>query len=273
MPLSKIQSEILRLIASHRDPESYVAGATPLNRVAPRYSDDIDVFQDREERVAAAALEDTNSLAIEGYEVIWLRQLPLIYTAEVSKGNESTRLEWVVDSDYRFFPTVKDDAFGYVLHPVDLGMNKVMAAAGRHEVRDLVDLLTVHETILPLGALIWAVVERSPGFTPEGLIAEIRRNLHYPLAEWRSLIVTEPIDPVETSTRLRKALDEAEVLVARLPTRQMGLLYLAGGEVVQPDPDRLDMYETHAAQRRGHWPTSPEITAAMLARLSNHPDS
>jgi hypothetical protein len=32
MPLSKIQTDVLRLLASHRDPESYVAGATPLNR-------------------------------------------------------------------------------------------------------------------------------------------------------------------------------------------------------------------------------------------------
>jgi hypothetical protein len=40
VPLSKIQIEVLRLLASHRDPESYVAGATPLNRDAPRYSRD-----------------------------------------------------------------------------------------------------------------------------------------------------------------------------------------------------------------------------------------
>src|ERR1035437_5754261 len=58
VPLSKIQTDVLRLLASHRDPESYVAGATPLNRDAPRYSGDIDVFHDREERVAAAALDD-----------------------------------------------------------------------------------------------------------------------------------------------------------------------------------------------------------------------
>lgn len=31
MPLSKIQTDILRLLASQRDPESYVAGATPLS--------------------------------------------------------------------------------------------------------------------------------------------------------------------------------------------------------------------------------------------------
>ena len=61
MPLSKIQTEILGLLAAHRDPESYVAGASPLNRDAPRISGDIDVFHDREERVAAAALNDAQA--------------------------------------------------------------------------------------------------------------------------------------------------------------------------------------------------------------------
>jgi hypothetical protein len=35
VPLSKVQTDILKLLASHRDPESYVAGSTPLNRQAP----------------------------------------------------------------------------------------------------------------------------------------------------------------------------------------------------------------------------------------------
>lgn len=48
MPLARIQSDILRLLAAHRDPESYVAGSTLLNVNAPRYSGDIDVFHDRE---------------------------------------------------------------------------------------------------------------------------------------------------------------------------------------------------------------------------------
>jgi hypothetical protein len=139
VPLSKIQTEVLRLLAAHRDPESYVAGATPLNRDGLRYSGDIDVFHDREERVASAAINDAKALEAGGYGVRWLRQLPLIYTAEVTRQDASTRLEWIVDSDFRFFPTMRDETFGYVLHPVDLALNKVMAAAGRREVRDLLD--------------------------------------------------------------------------------------------------------------------------------------
>lgn len=62
MPLTNIQTEILRLLASQRNPESYVAGATPLNAAAFRYSEDIDIFHDREERVAASALDDERLL-------------------------------------------------------------------------------------------------------------------------------------------------------------------------------------------------------------------
>jgi hypothetical protein len=44
VPLSNLQSEILRLLAAHRNPESYVAGSVPLNRDGPRFSGDIDIF-------------------------------------------------------------------------------------------------------------------------------------------------------------------------------------------------------------------------------------
>ena len=266
MPLTNIQTEILRLLAAQRDPESYVAGATALNRDAPRYSGDIDIFHDREERVALAALTDAKTLNAAGYGVTWLRQLPVIYAAEVTGHETATRLEWVADSDFRFFPALRDETFGYVLHPADLATNKVMAAVGRREVRDLVDLVTIHDSILPLGAVVWAAAEKSPGFTPEGLIAEIRRNAHYPVSEWHALHTNQPLDPTEIMARLRTALDDADAFVGRMPTSAVGLLFLCGSEVVQPDPDRLQEYRTHAGQRRGQWPSNAEITAAMFER-------
>ena len=272
MPLSKIQTAILKLLASQRDPESYVAGSTPLNREAPRYSGDIDVFHDREERVARAAAEDAAVLESNGYALEWQRREPTIYTVLAQCFGEATRLEWVVDSDFRFFPTMPDEMFGYVLHPVDLAMNKTMAAAGRREVRDLVDLVTIHETILPLGAVIWAAVEKAPGFTPEGLIAEIRRSSSYSPVEWRALMTSEPLDPEAVMRRLRAALDEAERFVLKMPTDKAGLLFLKDGQVLQPDPARLLDYETHAGQRRGQWPSSAEISAAMFERYKEAPN-
>jgi hypothetical protein len=265
VPLTKGQVAALEVLAAGRDPESYVAGSTPLNRDQTRYSGDIDIFHDREERVRVAADEDATRLANAGFSLNWQRRGG-VYTLLAERDGETVKLEWVADSDFRFFPTVRDALFGYMLHPVDLAANKAQAAANRRELRDLVDLVAIHETILPLGAVMWAAVEKAPGYTPEGLIAEIRRNSMHPAEEWRRLSSSEPIDPVVTTAKLRTALDEAEAFVKQMPTNKIGLLFIEESQVVQPDPARLDRYTTHAGQRRGHWPSSPEIAAAMMER-------
>ncbi len=278
MPLSKLQSEILRLLAAHRDPESYVGGSAPLSRNAPRYSDDIDVFHDREERVTQAVQQDTAILQEHGFSLHWLRREFTFYSVLIrrnvssnAKSDETTKLEWVVDSDFRFFPAVKDELFGYMLHPIDLATNKVMAAAGRREPRDVVDLVMIHEQVLPLGAVVWAAVGKSLGFTPEGLINEIRRLARYTEADFRRVASDPPVDPTTTMTHLRHALNEAEDFVMHMPTEKIGLLFLKDGKVVQPDPDQLDDYTTHAGQRRGHWPTSTEISVAMFEHYKKKP--
>ena len=135
MPLSQIQIDVLRLLAAHRDPESYVAGATPLNRNTARYSDDIDVFHDREEGVTAIT------------PALYRRGSHTATPAHAWNGS------WTATTGFSRRYAMRQ-TFGYVLHPVDLAMNKVMAAAGRREVRDLVDLVMIHHTILPLGAVI-----------------------------------------------------------------------------------------------------------------------
>lgn len=273
MPLSRLQSEILQLLAAHRDPESYVGGSTPLTRDAPRYSADIDFFHDREERVSRAVEEDTAVLSEHGYVLEWLRREPLFFSLLVRQGDEVTKLEWVVDSDFRFFPAVKDSLFGYMLHPVDLATNKIMAAAGRREPRDIVDLVMIHEHVLPLGAVVWAAVGKSLGFTPEGLINEVRRLARYTEADFRRVASDPPVEPALTMIQFRKALNEAEAFVERMPTEKVGLLFLKEAEVVQPDPARLGEYATHAGQRRGHWPTSTEITAAMFEHYRKKPSN
>jgi hypothetical protein len=272
VPLSKIQIDILRLLALHRDPESYVAGSTPLTQDTSRFSGDIDIFHDREERVGQAATQDIALLHEHGYTVLWIRPGPGVYAVQAERLGAKTRLEWVSDSDFRFFPTMRDETFGYVLHPIDLATNKVAAAYGRQEPRDVVDLLTIHERILPLGAVVWASVGKSLGFTPEGIINEIRRNARYTAADFRRIDSDPPIDPAATMTRLRKVLSEAEAFVSPMPTERAGLLFLQEGRVVQPDPDRLDEYQTHGGRSRGHWPSSPEITGAMFERYNKEPN-
>jgi hypothetical protein len=265
VPLSSIQGEILSLLAAHRNPESYVAGASALNRDGPRFSRDIDIFHDREASVAEAAEADAALLADNGFVMQWLRREPGLHAAVAERGRESTRLEWARDSDFRFFPTVRDDVFGYRLHIFDLAANKVLAAGGRREPRDVLDLLQIHERHIKLGAVIWAAVAKDPGYSPESLVVEIRRNARYRADDYADLALTKPVDAGAVARRLRVILDEADAFVRSMPAGKEGLAFLDGEVPVQPDPVNLKAYVEHAGQRRGHWPSSSEIGSAMLS--------
>ncbi len=267
MPVTEAQKGVLRTIAASRDPESYVAGGLPLNRTGPRYSEDIDIFHDREERVARAAEQDAALLEAAGFQIQWLRRQPGIYSAEIATPQGATKLEWVADSDFRFFPAVKDPEFGYVLHIADLAVNKLMAAATRREPRDVVDLVRIHERYLPLGAIVWAAVVVAPGFTPGGLLAELRRNARFAAQDYQRLKTGTAIDAALITASLRRAIDEAEEFVTAMPVEAAGRLFLKNGVPVQPDPARLADYLPHEPQRRGHWPSAPGISSAMLEKL------
>lgn len=270
MPLSSFQSRVLRLLAAHRNPESFVAGASPLAREGSRFSKDIDVFHDRETALQEAVTADTAALEQASFAIEWVRRLPTIFTAIVRERDDGTLIEWVVDSAYRFFPAVRDELFGYVLHPADIATNKALAAAGRREPRDIVDLLAIHERYLPLGAVLWAACAKDLGFSPEGLIAEIRRNARYQQADYDRLENETPIDAAATSRALHAALNEADAFVRSMPAGKEGLLFLDGnGHPVQPDPARIESYAAHGGHERGHWPSSPEISRAMLERYAS----
>jgi hypothetical protein len=245
-----------------------VAGAAPINRRrGSRTSKDIDIFHAREEEVATAAEKDANLLRRAGYAIKWLRRQPGIHSAEIVGPEGSTRLEWVADADYRFFPATADEQFGYVLHPVDLAINKLIAAANRREPRDLVDLVTMHESYLPLGAVALAAAGVTGGFTPEGLLEEVSRNSRYAPGDFRGLSSEVPIDPDVVLRSLRAALEQAREFVSRMPTAEVGTIFLKEGIPVQPDPANLSAYVRHKPQRKGHWPSAPEITSSMLDKL------
>jgi hypothetical protein len=267
VPLSPLQSRVLALLASHRSPDSYVAGGIALNRNGPRFSADIDIFHDGDERLAAIAESDAAVIAGAGFSAVWLPGRGTGKRSAIVEGmGEKTQLEWVADSDFRFFPAQPDPLFGYVLHPADLATNKASAAADRRVPRDIVDLLTIHETILPLGAVIAAAVGRFPGMTPEEMLADIRRHSTFTPDEFQALAMEEPVDPRALHKRIKAMLTDAEAFIAGLPSDAVGVVFLEGEKVVQPDLAALERYQRHAGARRGHWPSSSEIGRAMLER-------
>ncbi len=266
MPLSELQAAILHWLAAHRNLESYVARAAVLYRDGPRFSSDVDIFHDREEAVVRAADADAAVLSSNRFAVQWVRREPGIHIATVERDGGATRLEWARDSDFQFFPAIADELFGYRLHIADIATNKALAAGGRREPREVLDLLYIHGRHLPLGAVIWAAVGKDPGYSPESLICEIRRNARYRADDYADLALAEPVDAGDVARRLRKALDEAEAFVGAMPAGKEGLLFLEGGKPVQPNPEKLADHVEHAGRRGGYWPSSAEIGGAMLDR-------
>jgi hypothetical protein len=264
VPLTKFQSEVLRSLAAQRSPDSYIAGGVAINREGPRFSGDIDVFHDSEARLESAANADCAALTAAGYSVSLGRVREGKREAAVARQGEAMQLEWVTDAAFRFFPTQPDELFGYVLHPVDLATNKASAAADRREPRDIVDLVTIHENILPLGAVLCAAVGKFPGVTPEEMLAEITRHSRFTAEEFQALATEQPIDVPGLHRRIRGMIEDAERFIARLPSDAVGVIFMDGEKPVQPDVNALDKYQRNPGAPRGFWPSSPEISRAML---------
>jgi hypothetical protein len=260
---------VLHVVAAGRSPDSYIAGGVAINRDGPRFSADIDIFRDSEDRLAAAADADAKALAAAGLKLAWGKIQTGKRQAEVDGLGETMQLEWVADSAFRFFPAQRDDLFGYVLHPVDLATNKASAAADRREPRDIVDLVTIHENILPLGAVISAAVGRFPGQSPEEMLADITRHSRFTAEEFRVLATDRPIDLPSLHRRIRAMIEDAERFVGRIPSEAVGFVFLEGEKPVQPDVEALGRYQRHAGAPGGVWPSSPEISSAMLERYGN----
>ena len=255
-----MHAALLSRIAANRNPESYVAGATVLHLApdTPRYSEDIDLFHDLEDSVAQSAETDEATLRAAGYELSWLLRTPSFHRAVVSTAEEQLKIEWAHDSAYRFFPVQRDDRCGYRLHDADAATNKVLALAGRCEVRDFVDVLHLHATYLSLGALAWAACGKDPGYTPQFLLDYASRHVAYTQADLDRLNLREPLHVGALKQRWLTALEDARATVAALPAAEVGSLYL--GPDGQPQTPTATSQQPHQLTRhvgcvRGAWPT------------------
>jgi hypothetical protein len=260
MPLSGIQVAILRCIAANRSPESYLAGATVLHRAedSPRFSQDLDFFHDVAESVALSAETDAETLREAGYDVAWLLRTPTFYRAVATAETGQLKIEWAQDSVFRFFPVQPDDRCGYRLHDADAAINKVLALAGRNEIRDFVDVIHLHESYLSLGAMAWAACGKDPGFTPEFLLDHAGRHLAYTQTDVDRLQLRAPLDLKRMKKEWFAAREQAQKLVTTLPPDEVGCLYLGGDhKPLTPEPasTAFPSLTRHRGCIRGAWPT------------------
>ncbi len=228
MPISDIQDEVLRTVARNRTAESYLAGATVLHRSAnsPRYSQDLDFFHDVQDSVARSAEQDAATLQAAGFSVEWLLRTGTFYRAVVTVRGRMLKIEWAQDSAFRFFPVVEDEQCGYRLHEADAAVNKVLALAGRSEVRDFVDVVHLHETYLSLGALAWAACGKDPGFSPLFLLDQAGRHTAHAQADVDRLSLRKPLDGGRLKRKWLAALEDSRRLVGELPAEELGFLFL-----------------------------------------------
>lgn len=227
VPLTAYQEEVARLLSANKSADSYLAGgaAIHLEPNTRRYSNDLDYFHDAVERVAEAFAQDERTLRDAGHDVTVEVQLRGYIRATVSRGHASTKVEWAHDSAWRFMPTVRNDVVGFMLHPIDLALNKLLALAGRDEPRDFLDILDLHRSTLSLGALCWAAAGKDPGFTPLSLLEILRRRGRYHAEDFTRLKLARPIDLPALKQEWLDALADADAFVRSRPPGEMGCLY------------------------------------------------
>ncbi len=256
MPLTPFQEAVARLLSSHRDNESYLAGGAAMH-IAPnslRYSNDLDYFQDSEQRVASAFHEDSELLLREGYSIDVALDRPGFVRAIITKDKDSTKVEWVHDTAWRFMPLIKNPVAGLMLHPVDLAINKVLALVGRDEPRDLLDTIHTHETVLPLGAIVWAAAGKDPGFSPTMLLDLLRRRGKLRPEDLTRLRLAVPVDLLALKRSWRSALDHAAAFIQSRPPEELGCLYYSASAAVFVMPSPCDDVVPHYGRPGGVLP-------------------
>ena len=166
-----------------------------------------------------------------------------------------TKVEWVHDTAWRFMPLVKSQVAGLLLHPVDLAINKLLALVGRDEPRDFLDTVHTHQTILPLGALIWAASGKDPGFSPGMLLDLLRRRGKIRPEDLARLRLVAPVDLTVLRQTWLDALTAAASFIQTRPSSELGCLYYCRGNGAFVMPDEGADVATHFGRPGGVLPT------------------
>jgi hypothetical protein len=174
-PVGAFHRDIARIALAVADKHGFVLGggvAWLVNGLVQRPTEDVDLFTDSDEGVAAAAGEVSAALRAAGYAVA--REAP----DELFAGMDDDLREYLVAGGDRALrltlcrldrhraPVVMD--VGPVMHLDDLVATKVAALAGRREVRDYIDVAAALERY-PLARVLELARAADPGLEPEDL--------------------------------------------------------------------------------------------------------
>jgi hypothetical protein len=100
------------------------------------------------------------------------------------------------------------------------------------------------------------------------MLSDITRHSRFTAEEFQVLATERPIDVPDLHRRIRAMIEQAEEFIRLMPSDAIGFVFLDNGRPVQPNPDDLKRYQRHAGAPGGVWPSSSEISSAMLDRYS-----
>jgi hypothetical protein len=242
MALTDLQKRIMRRLSANRSETSYLAGGVILNLNWPRRSDDIDIFHDTDEAVAAAALKDIADLESAGFRISVDVKTFGLFEATVSDDGSPTTIQWMSETSLRFFPLVRDEEWGARLHQSDLAVNKVLAAASRRKARDFADIVAISENMCPLGPLVMAAAGKPPSFSPQKIVEQVRWHAQsIPDEDYAAIKgLPEAWSPHFIRAAITREADLAEDYIAKAPLEVVGALAVnADGTPVQVTADQL----------------------------------
>ncbi len=160
-------------------PDGFViAGGVALlmSGVTERPTEDLDVFSASCHDVAAVADRLASDLTGEGYVVEVHRATESFAQLTVMTGQwRRTELRVELGRDAQLFAAVPS-AMGPILSVRELAANKILAAFGRHEQRDLVDLASIAAAI-PMSQAFVDAADKDPGFDVEVFRQMVTRTI------------------------------------------------------------------------------------------------
>ena len=266
--LTKFQKELMPLLMSMRSERSYFAGGSILNFSLPRCSSDFDIFHDDHTACTKSFITDVDMLRQNGYQVDILRtpEKHGIGEVVVSKFDDSgqspsgvTQIQWATDSAYRFFPIEYDKHLGFCLNYHDLATNKILALAGRAEIRDYYDVCEMIQMGKPVTAYIWAACSKDPGYTPNSLLDYMSMNSKYRTEEFSNIYTSgKLLDVVQCKNLFQSMMHKARKQFSYAPIDEYGSLYLRKTDLSVFFPDKNDFesknYIRHEARPFGAVP-------------------
>lgn len=261
MPLGELQKSVLVALLPNRTPKSVFAGSSVLNRHAFRLSDDQDIFHAEGVDVLEIHERDVLTLQAAGYSVEVTKRYEGFIEAIVGFDDAgSTKVQWIEAGSWTYFAPVPDPEYGYRLHIADLVINKVLAAGGRREVRDFVDLFLIHRHVMPLWQAIWAAPGKDENWSPLSLAEQIIRKNNFHQEDLEEAIDSlMDLSMAEIGATIREAIEEARNIFQTLPDETAGCLLIDGNGRLVADFTRFGQADVQLTRPRrgGTWPSGP----------------